>query len=71
MSNNESDELLVDESAATLEESPGVVQQHAGDYAEPIMNTDPDDRTKEIPTELASDNVEAYGELPGLLEEGH
>jgi hypothetical protein len=74
MSSNESDELLVnedvDESVATLDESPGPVQQHAGDYAEDVLNIDPDARVKEFRTDLASDNEDAIGKLPGLLDEG-
>jgi hypothetical protein len=70
MSSNEPDELLVDEHEATVGEPPEDAQQHAGDYAEDVLRIPEDQKTKELPTDLAADNEDAIGPLSGPLGEG-
>lgn len=70
MSNAELDELLVDEQELTVGEPPEDAQQHAGDFREDVLRIPEDEKTKELSTDLAPDNEDAIGPLPGPLDEG-
>jgi hypothetical protein len=64
MSNTES-ELLVDDSEADVYDMPEPALMYEGDNTEDVLNIPPAEQTKELPTDLATDNEDVIGELSG------